>query len=87
MRIKFAKKFKKQYKKAPKEIKQRFDLRLGVFVNDRENPILNEHPLVGKMTGFKSINITADWRAIFEEITEKEVVMFRSIGTHSQLYK
>ena len=45
---------------------------------------LNNHILSGKWSGYRSINITGDWRAIFRE-TETGVY-FIVLGTHSQLY-
>ncbi|MFH1192383.1 MAG: hypothetical protein V1655_02815 [bacterium] len=46
---------------------------------------LNNHPLSGKLNGLRSINVSGDCRAIFEE--KLEDIIFIAIGTHSQLYK
>ena len=53
---------------------------------DKYSTLLNNHSLTGKYTGCKSINITGDWRAIFEEINDN-IIYFVELGTHSQLYK
>ena len=39
--------------------------------------------------GSRSIDITSDWRAVYEEKTEgeEEVALFVLIGTHEQLFK
>jgi len=42
--------------------------------------------LVGELRGYRSINITGDWRAIFMEIDGGKIIYFVAIGTHSQLY-
>ena len=51
-------------------------------------PQLRNHPLRGKHVGKRSIDITADWRAIYEEKLEREEIIayFIALGTHSQLY-
>jgi len=43
--------------------------------------------LTGKYKGFRSINITGDWRAVFRELKSGEIVYFDLLGTHSKLYK
>jgi len=85
MKVKFSKGFEKDYQKAPKKIKENFELRLKVFLNDNASPILHNHLLSGEYKGFRSINITGDWRAVFREENEN-LVIFTSLGTHSQLY-
>lgn len=84
MYVNYERKFKKQYLKADKKIKLEFDKRLKQFTKDPFSPQLNNHSLTGRYKGFRSINITGDWRAIFKE--EKDNVIFQLLGTHSQLY-
>jgi addiction module RelE/StbE family toxin len=85
MQIKYSRKFKKQYQKAPKKIKQAFKNRRNLFYQNPYNPILNNHQLTGKFKGYRSINITGDWRAIYSG--DKAIIIFEMLGTHSQLYK
>ena len=85
MQIRYARKFKKQYEKAPKKIKQAFKDRRDRFSENPSNPILNNRQLIGKFKGYRSINITGDWRAIYS--VNKSVIIFETLGTHSQLYK
>ncbi|MCL4366414.1 type II toxin-antitoxin system mRNA interferase toxin, RelE/StbE family [Patescibacteria group bacterium] len=84
-RIDYSKSFDKQLKKAPLSIKIAFRQRLELFIADQFHPQLNNHTLIGKYKGYRSINITGDWRAIYSE--DKNVVIFELLGTHSQLYK
>ena len=77
--------FVKQYRRASAEVKEKFQSRLQLFKENRFNPVLNNHGLTGKYTGYRSINVTGDWRAIFMEVGE--TVYFVALGTHSQLYK
>jgi len=86
VRIEYSKKFIKEFKKCPAGIKTNFKKRLAIFINDQDNPILNNHPLIGELKNYRSINITGDWRAIFEEIAGGQIIYFSAIGTHSQLY-
>lgn len=84
-RIKFSRKFRNYFQKAPKEIKIRFDERLDLFLLDSMNPKLHNHALSGVLRGFRSINVTGDWRALYRETDS--VIIFEAIGTHSKLYK
>jgi addiction module RelE/StbE family toxin len=86
MQIEYSKKFIKEFKKCPAEIRENFKLRLKIFIDNQHHPLLNNHPLHGELKGCHSINITGDWRAIFEELDEGRIVYFVAIGTHSQLY-
>ena len=65
MNIKYSATFKKQYKKAPKKIQEKVKERVSLFVQDPTNQMLNNHALTGKYQGYRSINITGDWRAIY----------------------
>ncbi len=89
VKIRFSRRFKKQYKKLGSNIKKQFEKRLGVFLENNFDRRLRNHALKGKFRGYRSINITGDWRALYSERkTEGEkVVVFEAIGTHSQLYK
>ncbi len=85
--IKFSKNFSKQYDRAPNKIRKAFDQRLGIFLEDKLHPLLNNHPLRRKYKNCRSINVTGDWRAIFREFNSGEVVYFDALGTHGQLYR
>jgi len=86
MKVKFSRQFTKQYDKAPIKIRQAFKDRLGIFKEDKYNPLLNNHSLTGQLKYYQSINITGGWRAIFKEVDNGEVIFFVMMGTHSQLY-
>lgn len=85
MKVIFHKNFKKQVAKL-KILSTKIDQRLLLFIEDPFNPLLNNHPLVGKYKGYRSINITADYRAIYEAI-EENIAFFVTIDKHSNLYK
>jgi addiction module RelE/StbE family toxin len=84
MNVTFHNKFQKIFKKLPPKLQLKFDARLKIFLINPNSPLLNNHSLSGEFKKLRSINVTGDYRAIFE-IKEKEII-FRNIGTHSQLY-
>jgi addiction module RelE/StbE family toxin len=86
MRIEYSHKFIKEFKKCPVKIRSAFFKRQELFINEQYSSILNNHLLSGKYKNHRSINITGDWRAIFEEIAGGRIIYFVTIGTHSQLY-
>jgi len=85
MKIRFHKNFNKQYKKLKQTQKQRVQRHLVLFLKAPFHPILGNHPLKGKYTGYRSINITGDLRAVYRFISEQECI-FVAIDTHSNLY-
>ncbi|TSC66642.1 MAG: translation repressor RelE [Candidatus Doudnabacteria bacterium Gr01-1014_77] len=85
MQVVFHKNFKKQTKKL-KALKTKIEQRLFLFMEDPFNPILNNHPLIGKYKGYRSINITADYRAVYESIND-DLAFFITLDKHSNLYK
>lgn len=87
MQIDYSAKFIKQLKKAPTNVQISVRKRFGLFVSDQFHSLLNNHALKGKYQGFRSINITGDWRAIYQEIDRGATVYFIALGTHGQLYK
>lgn len=85
MILSYGRKFIKQYGKQSPQIKSRFIERQGLFVTRPFHPLLNNHQLFGEYAGYRSINITGDIRAVFEEVTVDHVE-FVAIGSHSELY-
>ena len=89
MYVSFAKTFIKSEKRIPQKIREAFYERLTLFTSDKGHPLLRMHPLSGEWKGYYSINVTADWRAIYYERDGSPTlwVEFVYIGTHSQLYE
>lgn len=87
MQVKFSRQFKKDYQKIDKKIKSSFEGRLELFLRNPFNPQLNNHALTGKYKGYRSINITGDWRVLYSVDEANNKIIFEAIGTHSQLYK
>jgi len=85
MEIRYSPRFRKQYVKSNKKVKIAFNSRLELFLQNAHHPLLKNHSLTGEFKGYRSINITGDWRAIYLE--RRDAVIFITLGTHSQLYK
>lgn len=81
-----SKQFERDHSKLPQNIQVRFHERFLLFLENPSHPLLKKHTLHGKYKDFLSINITDDYRFIFQYITKDHILAWR-IGTHSQLYK
>lgn len=85
MKIRYSKRFRKQFKKLRANEQNRFWKRLDIFIKDPESKVLNHHTLQGKYAGLHSINIGGDLRALYLE-KDDQLILFELIGTHSRLY-
>lgn len=81
--------FLKTLKKADVRIRKDFKKRIGIFIKNPNDSRLNNHPLKREWEGYRSININADWRAIYREKKEgqKRIAYFFALGTHKELYQ
>jgi len=86
MKYELHKNFIKLYQKLPAKIQKVTKEKISLFVENIYNSELNNHALVGKYLGYRSINITGDYRAIYKIISKNKII-FVTIGTHSQLYR
>jgi len=88
MKIDYKKSYIKSFSKLDNKIKKKAIERIALFMLTPLETVLNNHSLVWKYQGFRSINITGDYRAVFKEYPNwtYEFVDFIDIGTHSQLY-
>lgn len=84
MNVRFSKNFLKQYKKL-RAIQKKIDERLVLFRQDSHDPILNNHAPTGEYKGYRSINITGDFRALYEPV-DSHVAFFITVDKHSNLY-
>ena len=86
MKIDLHKNFKKKFKKLSPKIKRNYFERVELFLKDPFDLILNNHSVGYIYPNWRSINITGDYRVLFEP-KDDELVVFMKIGTHSELYK
>ena len=88
MRVKLDPDLLKKLKKLDARIRNRFKERILLFSKDPYNTKLNNHPLKRGYRGLRSIDITSDYRAVYEEtMIGKEIIAYFSLlGTHKELY-
>lgn len=84
MEVKFHRNFKKKFKKLPVKIQERFYERLDILFQNKFERVLNNHVVDPVFPHCSSINVSGDYRAIFED--HDGVIIFLTIGTHSELY-
>src|SRR3954463_12182464 len=70
-RIEFAPLFNKQRTAAPIEIKQALRETLELFLENPMHEALRNHWLTEEYAGTWSIDVTADWRALYRKDQEK----------------
>lgn len=85
MRFVFSSRFRKSVHKRPRRIQELVLERLDLFRNDRNHPLLNDHPLGGKLAGSRSISVSGDLRIQYEPLSNG-VIYLIDFGTHSELY-
>jgi len=84
MNIDFHKNFMRSYRKLSRKLKDKFNERLKIFVDDSHAPELNNHALHGEYLGCRSINVTGDLRAVYE--FRGDGIRFLDIDNHNNLY-
>lgn len=80
-----SKNFEKSFRKLNKKAKDRALDKIEIFVDNPFEPSLKNHPLSGKFSNYRSINVTGDIR-IIDRPLGKNLVVFEDIGSHSKLY-
>ena len=78
----------KKLKKLDVKIRNGFKERVLIFQKNPNDPRLHNHKLRKPYKGLRSIDITNDYRAIYEEMQmgEETVAYFSLLGTHDELY-
>lgn len=85
MKIYFHSHFEKKFKKLDRAIKKKFLARLELFAVNPFDKQLRNHALQGPLVGYRSMNVTGDFRAIYKQFAE-DSVEFDDIDTHDKLY-
>lgn len=88
MIVQYSPAFLEKVKKLEVRVYIRLRKQILIFSKNPYDPVLRNHELRGKWEGYRSINITADWRALYEEIEDGDetIAYFSYIGTHNRLY-
>ncbi len=85
MRVARHPQFEKRLARLSPNIRNALADRLELFVSDSRHPLLNDHALTGERRGFRSINVTGDWRLIYKPV-DYEMILLTEIDTHHNLY-
>lgn len=85
MKVIVDKNFEKSFKKQSLKIKEEFERRMKLFIEDIYSPTLNTHKLSGKLKDLRSFNISGDVRVVFDK-SQKDIIILIDIGSHSELY-
>jgi len=80
----FSKRFKKGYKKLPKEVQDAFDQKLPIFLKNTSHPSLRVKQIQGTSDRWEG-SVTMKYRFTFQ--WSQGTVIFRAIGTHDILAK
>lgn len=88
MTVRYTGNFLRQLKKSDVRTRKAFRKRLLIFTKNPHDPELDNHPLEREYYGYSSIDITADYRAIYIEVMLEDdtYIYFTSFGTHEELY-
>ena len=84
MKILLHAKFEKKFDTLPLSLQSRFFERVAIFRDNQRHPILHDHSVDKAYPGWRSINVTGDYRALYEE--QNGDIVFMKIGTHPELY-
>ena len=85
MKIFYLKKFIRQYKKLPIDIKNLAEEKEKIFRKNLNDPSLKTHKLHGDLKGFYSFSLNNKNRIVFDFDKNKNV-RFYSIGNHDIYY-
>jgi addiction module RelE/StbE family toxin len=86
MNVVFHKRFDKMASKLTPKVRTKMVERVTLFSKDPLAYSLRNHALNTPYKGSYSIDITGDYRAIYQ-LVDSQTAMFTHIGTHSQLYR
>ncbi len=89
MKAQYDPEFIKILKKQNVRIRKSFREAIRIFSKSPFDPRLNNHKLQREHKGYRSINITANWRALYREFQEGKdtIAYFVTLGIHRELYK
>jgi addiction module RelE/StbE family toxin len=79
----FQKYLKQRYGHQPKVI-ERLRHHLELFSQGVRKEPINDHPLTGKLKGFRAFSVGGDVRVVYQEI--EDCYLFLNIGSHNQVY-
>ena len=85
MKLVPSKQFVKNLKKLPPKMRVVLAERLRILATNPQHPLLNDHPLQGGLRGFRSMNVSGDYRLIYQKVGEG-ILRLMDVDTHHNLY-
>ena len=88
MTIQYDPDFLDKLKSVNVRIRKSFKERIDLFRKNPYNTQLNNHPLKDEYETYRSIDVTNDYRALYEEVGDGDelIAYFSILGTHEELY-
>jgi addiction module RelE/StbE family toxin len=88
MKVQFHPEFIENLKSVDVRVRKCFRKQIERFQKNHLDPHLDNHKVHGDYEGYHSIDVTNDYRAIYEELNENEdtLAYFFKLGTHNELY-
>lgn len=83
MKINLSPRFKRAYKKLPSSIKDDFDKKIVIFIENPRNPKLKTHKLKGKLQECLSFYLHDGYRVLFE-FSSSQTIDLLDIGPHDK---
>lgn len=87
MKIFLTSRFRRSYKRLvskSEKLRSLVNERMAIFEKNPAHPLLKDHPLQGKLKGYRAFSIAFDLRALYRK--EKDTCIFFDIGTHKEIY-
>jgi addiction module RelE/StbE family toxin len=85
MNVNLSPRFKRAYKKLPADLKDDFDNKIKLFLQDPQHPSLRTHKLKGRLQSCLAFRLKDGYRVLFE-FSSSETVDLLDIGPHD-IYK
>lgn len=85
MTIRYKTGFEKKTRRLSPKIAAALAERIRLFMSSPHDPLLHNHALKGRLRGYRSINVTGDWRLIYEPLGETGALLV-DVDTHHNLY-
>ncbi|OGV96951.1 hypothetical protein A2W24_02390 [Microgenomates group bacterium RBG_16_45_19] len=64
----------------------RYEERFQVFLRDRNDRLIKDHSLTGKLKGKRAFWVAGDLRVVYRE-KKPGIIEFMDIGSHNQVYR
>ena len=77
--------FDRQFKKLHEELREKLRERVHLLSIDEFSPLLKNHKVSPPFEGYRSINITGDWRLVYKKLGPDSYYL-RAVSTHHQLF-